>query len=210
MALKTHFSDNEKFGLTDEEIKIAEKYLRKHKTAGAVPQAESHKLYELVLMGYSFHEIQLQYPQYTLAQIILTAALRGWMADRERMQGSLRDRIQAKIVKAVAEEADFLTTMLSVANTEHLDAMRQYIHDPTKPKPQIRIQNIKEYKEVAETLQKLIAGTMSPPKKAPSFDALNSKPSPSKQIAEAKKKEKEEQQIDIASIIAGELDDESN
>lgn len=205
MALKTRLSETEKFGLTDEEIKLAEKYVRKHKTAGAVPAHESHKLYELIMMGYSFHELNLQYPQYPIAQLILTAALRGWMADRERMQGSLRDRVQAKIVKSVVEQVDFLTTMLSVVNTEHIDEMRQYILDPTKAKPSVRIQSIKEYKEIAETLQKLISGTMAPPKKPPAFDALNSK-THRNAITESKKKEKE-QEVDIADIIAGELDE---
>ena len=93
MALKRHLSLDEQFGLTEEEIKISEKFLRKNKTAGAVPDSESMKLYELFMLGYSFNEIQQQYPQYLVAQVILTAALRGWSKDRDKMMGSLRDRI---------------------------------------------------------------------------------------------------------------------
>jgi hypothetical protein len=120
------------------------------------------KLYELFMLGYSFNDIQQQYPQYPVAQIILTAALRGWCKDREKMMGSLRDRIQAKVVKSVIEQVDFLTTMLSVTNVQHMDTMRKYIMDPTNnPLPVIHVQNIKEYKEVAEVLHKLVAGVSS-------------------------------------------------
>jgi hypothetical protein len=162
MALKRNLNPDERFGLTEEEIKISEKFLRKHKTAGAVSETESMKLYELFMLGYSFNDIQQQYPQYPVAQIILTAALRGWCKDREKMMGSLRDRIQAKVVKSVIEQVDFLTTMLSVTNVQHMDTMRKYIMDPTNnPLPVIHVQNIKEYKEVAEVLHKLVAGVSS-------------------------------------------------
>lgn len=175
MALKRHLSQDEKFGLTEEEIKISEKFLRKNKTAGAVADSESMKLYELFMLGYSFNDIQQQYPQYPVAQIILTAALRGWSKDRDKMMGSLRDRIQAKVVKSIIEQVDFLTTMLSVTNVQHMDVMRKYIMDPANnPIPAINVQNIKEYKEVAETLHKLVAG-VSPGtgKKSAMMDALN-------------------------------------
>lgn len=187
MALKRHLSDDERFGLTEEEIRISEKYLRKMKTAGAVPEAESMKLFELFMLGYSFNDIQQQYSQYPVAQIILTAALRGWCRDREKMMGSLRDRIQAKVVKSIIEQVDFLTTMLSVTNVQHMDAMRKYIIDPTKnPIPSIHVQNIKEYKEVAEVLHKLVAGVSSGSgKKSAMMDALAS-PVKGKELEESR------------------------
>jgi hypothetical protein len=176
MALKRHLSQDQKFGLTEEEIKISEKYLRKFKTAGAVVENESMKLYELFMLGYSFSDIQQQYPQYPIAQIILTAALRGWCKDRDKMMGSLKDRIQAKVVKSIIEQVDFLTTMLSVTNVQHMDVMRKFIMDPVNnPLPSIYVQNIKEYKEVAEVLHKLVAGVSPGPpgKKNAMMDALS-------------------------------------
>jgi len=206
MALKRNFNDEEKLGLTKEEIKIGEKYLRKYKTAGVVPEAESMKLYEMLMVGCSFHEIQQQYPQYPIDRIILTAALRKWMHDREKMMGSLRERVQAKVVKSVIEQVDFLTTMLSVTNAEHLDQMKKYIQDPENNiAPDIRVQNIKEYKEVVETLYKLVAGaTSSGPKNkvSPMFDALdpaNKTKEQPKQIAKA------DDDDDVASIIAANI-----
>jgi len=204
MALKRSLNEEERFGLTEEEIKQAEKFLRKHKTAGAVTDIEAIKLYELLMVGCSFQEIQQQHPQYPLPKIILTAALKGWLRDRDKMIGSLRDRVQAKVVKSVIEQVDFLTTMLSVVNAEHMDAMRKYILDPTNnPKPDIRVQNIKEYKEAVETLHKLVAGAQGSNKKSSAmFDALSS---PSAKQLPAGTQQIDDGEDDVAMIIAGKV-----
>lgn len=207
MALKRNFTDEEKFGLTKEEIKIGEKYLRKHKTAGAIGEAESMKLYEMYMVGCSFYEIHQQYPQYQVDKIILTAALRKWMYDRDKMMGSLRERVQAKVVKSVIEQVDFLTTMLSVINAEHLDDMKKYILDPdNNAKPEIRVQNIKEYKEVVETLYKLVAGATggSKTKASPMFDALDPANKPAQPV-KAKSSNAPTDPDDVASMIAAEI-----
>jgi hypothetical protein len=160
--------------------------LRKYKTKGAVPESEAMKLYELMMLGYSFVEIQKQYPQYLLEQIVLTAALKGWMHDREKMMSSLRERVQAKVVKSVLEQVEFLTNMVSVANVEHIEEMRNYILDPSKnPKPAMRIESLKEYKEVTDTLQKVVAGATgaaSGKKSSPMFEALTPQARKQKQI----------------------------
>lgn len=159
MALKRNLNERERFGLTDEEIKMAERYLRKNKTAGAIKDLEAQKLVEMYYVGCSYQEIHLQFPQYPLPQIILTAALKGWAHDRERLVSTLRDRVQAKVVKSVIEQVDFLTSMLSVTNTEHLAAMQKYIQDPDNNEPpKLRVQSIKEYREVLDALNKLVAG----------------------------------------------------
>jgi len=206
MALKRCFTDEEKFGLTKEEIKIGEKYLRKYKTAGMIQEAESMKLYEMHMVGCSFYEIHQQYPQYPVDKIVLTAALRKWMHDRDKMMGSLRERVQAKVVKSVIEQVDFLTTMLSVTNTEHLGEMKAYILDPdNNTKPEIRVQNIKEYKEVVETLYKLVAGATSAGSKSkasPMFDALDPANKIQQKLPEAQMAREED---DVASIIAAKI-----
>jgi hypothetical protein len=205
MALKRSFTDEEKFGLTEEEIKRGEKYLRKHKTAGAIPETDSMGPYEMYMIGTSFYEISQQFPQYSVDQIILTAALRGWTRDREKIMGSLRDRVQTKVVKSVIEQVDFLTTMLSVTNAEHLDEMRKYVLDPeNNPKPSIRVESIKEYKEVVDTLSKLVQGATGDKKNKSSamFETLN--PERAKKIPGKTESIKEED--DIADIIAGEIE----
>lgn len=211
MALKRYFNKEEKYGLTDEQIRLGEKYLRKHKTAGAIDEVESMRLYEMFMVGCSFYEIHQQFPQYSIDQIILTAALRKWPKDRDKMLFSLRDRVQAKVVKSVIEQVDFLTSMLSVANAEHLESMRKFIIDPeNNPPPSVRVENIKEYKEVVETLQKLVAGASgksSNSKSSAMFDALlpnQDKKSANASISEPKEADKT---YDIADIIAGEIEE---
>jgi hypothetical protein len=120
------------------------------------------------------------------------------------MMGSLRDRVQAKVVKSVIEQVDFLTTMLAVTNVEHLDQMRKYIADPdNNPKPDIRVSSIKEYKEVTETLSKLVAGAAGDKKQKTSamFDSLSHRAEPQKLNPK-----KDEESDDIADIIAAEVE----
>lgn len=180
MALKRELNEDERFGLTAEEIKHAEKYLRKYKTKGIISEVNSLKLFELYMIGTSFSELHKQFPEFPVGQIILTCALRGWAMDRERMQHTLRDRVKAKVVKSVIEQVDFLTSMLSVANAEHIQKMREYIIDPNTTKPDLRIESIKEYKEVMESLTKLIQGANGQGKAATLFDAIISTSTPEK------------------------------
>lgn len=206
MALKRRFTDEERYGLTQEEINVAEKYLRKHKTAGAINEQESLKLFELYLIGASFTELSNQFPQYAIERIIMTAALRGWALDRDKMVHTLRDRVRAKVVKSVIEQVDFLTTMLSVSNAEHLTAMNKYILDPiNNPKPDMRVQTIKEYKDVAETLYKIVAGATpgANAKSSPMFDALSNPPAkPSQQVSAPQKQVSTPKEESIMDMIA--------
>lgn len=197
MALKRNFTDEEKVGLSVQEVELGEKYLRKHKTAGAIDNIQALKVYELFLIGSTFNEMHQQFPQYDLAQIILTAALNKWGLDRERMQSTLRDRVKAKVVKSVIEQVDFLTSMLSVANTEHIDQMRQYILDANAPKPSLRIKSIKDYKEITDTLGKIVQGATPTAKNnntSPMFDALAPQPA-------RIEKNKDDDDIDLDAIL---------
>ena len=203
MVLKRALNEDERFGLTQQEIDIAEKYLRKHKTAGAISQVESVKVYELYIIGCSFAEIQHQFPQYEMGQIILTAAMQRWASDRERMHSTLRDRVKAKVVKSVIEQTDFLTAMLSVASAEHLKQMRDYILDPASPLPSLRITSIKDYKEITETLAKIVQGATpnaKDNKMSPMFDALAPK-EPKKVEAQPK-----EVELDLDALLREEED----
>ncbi len=199
MALKKRLTEDERYGLSEEEAKLAEKYLRKHKTAGALRELEAAKLFELYLLGESLPKIAQQFPQYNLGQIALTASLRGWAHDRDKMMHTLQDRVRAKVVKSVLEQVDFLTAMMSVTNAEHLEVMIKYCQDPiNNPKPTMRVTNIKEYKDVAETLYKIVSGATPNAKgnKSPMFDALSP---PQKQVEE-KPEEKELSILEIEKI----------
>ena len=208
MALKRNFTEEEKVGLTQQEIEVGEKYLRKHKTAGALNQVESLKVYELYMVGCSFSEIHQQFPQYDMGKIILTSALQKWGMDREKMHSTLRDRVKAKVIKSVIEQTDFLTSMLSVASAEHMRAMRDFVVDPeTAPKPSMRIKTIKEYKEVTDTLAKIVQGATPNArdnKHSPMFDALAPQQPKLEQKKEESKKEEDEDVVDIDALLAEE------
>jgi len=208
MALKRSFSEEEKIGLTQQEIEVGEKYLRKYKTAGALNQVESLKVYELYMVGCSFNEIHQQFPQYELGKVILTASLQKWGLDREKMQSTLRDRVKAKVIKSVIEQTDFLTAMLSVASAEHMKEMRNFIVDPNAPKPSLRIKSIKDYKEVTDTLAKIVQGATPNArdnKHSPMFDALA--PQIPKLEDKQEKTNPNEHEIDIDALLAQENED---
>jgi hypothetical protein len=203
MALKRKFTEHEAYGLTQEERKIGEKYLRRHKTAGKINEIESLKLFELFLIGSSFRELSQQFPQYEIGKIILTCALRGWMHDRETMMSSLKDRVRAKVIKSVLEQVDFLTTMLGVTNTEHLDAMRRYMMDPeNNPIPDLRVKSIKEYHDIVITLQKIMSGS-TPGSKTPSI--LDTLSESQQHIAITQSKRSQIKKISAADEIEAEL-----
>lgn len=111
------------------------------------------------------------------------------------MLHTLQDRVRAKVVKSVLEQVDFLTSMMSVANAEHLEIMVKYIQDPiNNPKPAMRVTNIKEYKDVCETLFKIVSGATTPKQghSSPMFAALTSSP---------KAIEEKEEEFNIGDMI---------
>jgi hypothetical protein len=69
--------------------------------------------------------------------------------------------------------------MMGVANAEHLESMMRYCKDPiNNPKPSLRITSIKEYKDITETLLKIVTGATAGPddkkKSSPMLAALSS------------------------------------
>jgi hypothetical protein len=206
MPLKLDFSDRQKYGLNAQEVKVATSYLRKHKTTSAVPDVEALKLYEMYMIGCSFSEIQQQFPQYPLGQIIMTAAIRGWAYDREMMMTTLKDRVHAKVIKSVLEQVDFLTSVLSVANVEFMTEMQRYLSDPSNaPRPKIAINNMKEYKEAVETLSKIVQKTSAnaPQQGGGVFDSIVASQSDrSKRISTPRNKQDDSKMLDIKALAA--------
>lgn len=154
--LKKRLNAEERYGLTGEQIQEAERYLRQNKTAGAISKQEAMPVYELFLLGYSFDDLTAKFPQYSRPKITLTAALSGWVKDREKLASSVYDRIRARIIKSTVEQVEFLTDMVSVSTTENMEDMRKYLKDPSNnPPPNMRIKNLKEYQQVLEMLTKV-------------------------------------------------------
>jgi hypothetical protein len=154
--LKKRLNAEERYGLSFDQIKEAEKYLRQHKTAGAMSKQEAIPVYELFLLGYSIEDLNRRFPHYSVGKIALTAALNSWTKDKEKLANSVYDRIKARIIRSTVEQVEFLTDMVSVSAVENTEEMRKYLQDPTKtPPPQMRIKNIKEYQQVIEMLAKV-------------------------------------------------------
>jgi len=178
MGLKTNLTEQEKHGLSQEEIKLATRWLRVNKTASVVPELEAAKLFEMYLLGDPIVKLAQNFPQYPIGQIAFTAAYKRWPQDRDKMLHTLKDRVQAKVVKSILDQVDFLTTMMGVTNAEHLESMVKYCQDPVNnPKPSLRITSIKEYKDIVETLSKIVTGATQGPsdkKASPMLTALTS------------------------------------
>jgi hypothetical protein len=159
MALKLKLTEEERYGLNAQEIILAEKYLRKHKTFGALKDAQAFPLWEMYLIGHTFSDIHKAFPEYEMGQILLTASLRGWPKDKERINYTLQDRVRSRVIRTVLGSVDFLTTMMDVTAVEHLEAMRKYIQDPVNnPKPELRAESIKDYRDISEALFKIVNG----------------------------------------------------
>lgn len=154
--LKKRLTLDEKYGLSPEEIADAERYLKKHKTAGALDKQQAMPFYELFLLGYSIEEINSKFPKVPRGQLALTAALNQWPKDRDKLVGSIYDRIRARVFRSTVEQVEFLTDMVSVATAENAHEMRRYLLDPkNNPTPSMKINNIKEYQLVIDMMTKV-------------------------------------------------------
>ena len=198
--LKTKLTSEEKYGLSFDEWKEAERYLKQHKTAGVLNKTVATPLYELFLLGYPFIDIQAKYPQFPMGQIILTAAFNGWIKDREKLAASIGDRIKARIFRSTVEQVEFLTDMVSVSTAEGAEEVRRYLSDPKKnPIPSMRIKNLKEYQQVIDMLASVAESIRNMSKPPEPQEAL---PIRSKALKLAVK-DKSEEQILLAEL-AGE------
>ena len=99
--------------------------------------------------------------------------------------------------------------MLTVTNVENIEIMRKYILDPVNnPIPKMKINSIKDYKEVAESLYKLVQGTGGTNgKPSPMLDALNT----DLKLPEDKKKiENKDDDISVTDLLEMENEEESS
>ena len=82
--------------------------------------------------------------------------------------------------------------------------MKDYIADPiNNPPPNLKIESIKDYKEVAESLQKLVAGAQGKHQKTSAmFDAIGNTKTRHKEIKDKKGPSRE---LDAAALISAEI-----
>jgi hypothetical protein len=158
MTAKRQLQEHERYGLTAQEVQIAEKYLRKNGLKGQIRDPDWTPLYDLYMAGYSFFEVSQEFPEFEYAQIILTAAVRKWYYDRQRISQSLQDRVRTKVHKSLLDQVNLITTVMTAMNKKHLKELNEFIIDPDNaPTPDILPKSMKEYKDVVEQLGKLVS-----------------------------------------------------
>lgn len=199
---KKNLTPREKYGLSNDQVIEAEKYLKKHKTAGILSKHDAMPMYELYILGYTFEDISKRYPSIPYGKILLTAALSGWSKDREVVAASLYDRIKTRIVRSTVEQVEFLTDMISVSNVETSEEVRKYLNDPVgNPPPSFRIKTIKDYQQVIDMLAQVAESVRGMAN--PSNVSNDNKQIPQNEIKKISKKSKSssEEAVILAELV---------
>jgi hypothetical protein len=153
VALKKHLTEEERYNLSDDQVYVAEKWLKQHQTKGTLSQQEAMPLYEMRLLGYSYIDISIKYSNIQYGKLLLTAALNHWERDADNISSSVFNRIKATMVRSTVEQVEMLTSLISVYNAETNQEIRNYLKDPiNNPAPSNRIQNFKELQRTIEML----------------------------------------------------------
>lgn len=160
----------ERYGLTNDQILAAQRFLKRGDGTGPIPQQESVPLYEMFMLDYSLEDIAAKFPQFNYDRVVYTAAVGNWIKDRERLASTIHDRIKARVVRSTVEQVEFLTDMIAVSSKETAEEVRKYLQNPnTNPPPQMRIKSFKDYQQVVEMLLKVTetVRAMSSPQEEP-------------------------------------------
>lgn len=162
MTQKKRLSADERYGLSDDEIAIAERYLKKHGLQAVMDKVSSTPMFEMFVLGYSYEDIFKAYPNVPKEKLILTSAINRWNKDKEMLANSVLDRIKARIVRSTIEQVDMLTSLISVYNVETTEEVKRYLLDPVNnPPPSNRINNIKDLQRVIEMLADVTSNVKS-------------------------------------------------
>lgn len=166
MALKQDFNEEERRGLTAEEIRLGETWLIDHRLNTRVPRADCMEMYELYLKGTTLKELASKFPQWKYEQIILAAVLDDWFSERESAMEVVRKAVTEKVTNSMIGQVNLLSSMVDIAGREWLDEMEKYLENPLiNPKPSIRIASLKDLATVQEMMGKAISSIA--PQKAP-------------------------------------------
>ena len=153
--MKKRLLSEEKLGIEENCVKIAESYLNVHGN-NILSDIEAAPLLEAFLVGYSLEEIHKKYQHVDLGKLCLTASTQFWYKKRQEVASSIYDRVRTKLVRSVVEQVEYMTDLLSVASTESKQTIADYLRDPlANPPPANRIRSIKEYKDAIDSLTKL-------------------------------------------------------
>jgi hypothetical protein len=142
--MKPKLTNGQIYGLTAEEQGIAQRYLRKQGNKKISLDADTlDQMLDLFLMGYPFYLIQREYPQFTLDEIVFSAAIGQWHKKRELVLNSTHEKMRAKVASSMVNQIEFLSLLLQASNVESVQQLKNYINDPVNnPKPSFSINSI--------------------------------------------------------------------
>lgn len=160
----------EKYGLTNEQVAAAERFLKRKPDAAPINQQDAASLYEMFMLDYTLEDIAAKFNQHEYGHVVYTAAVNSWIKDRERMAATIYDRIKSRVVRSTVEQVEFLTDMIAVSSKESAEEVKKYLQNPmANPPPQMRIKSFKDYQQVVEMLLKVTetVRAMSSPQEEP-------------------------------------------
>jgi hypothetical protein len=155
-------SKGEAYGLSALEIKCANDYLQAHPdaTVAEINHTDSHKMIQLISLGATLTEIGLSFPKYELGLIVVVAARSGWIRLKDKNRATVQADIQTKVLKASLDSMDFLTAMISATSQKYSKEFREYMSNPDKEFPDLKVSTVKDFKDLLETMQKMVIFTV--------------------------------------------------
>lgn len=121
------------------------------------------KFFALYLMGKSTEEIRKMNPQYTLGQIVDARVSGDWDNLKEEHLRKLLQETMGRVQQVAFEGANLLLDLLQATDNEELDHIRKYAQSKNPDDlGRIKIADIRDYKRVVETVQRLLGQDKSP------------------------------------------------
>ncbi len=155
--IKSKWDEEERRGLTQEEIRISELWLVDHRLHTRVSKVDSLPMYELYLKGTTLKELSRKYPQFEYERIILAAVLDDWFSERESAMDVVKKAVTEKVVTSMVNQVNLLSSMVEIAGKEWQEEMDKYLENPQlNPKPSVRINNLKDLAQVQEMMGKAV------------------------------------------------------
>ncbi len=184
--IKSKWDEEERRGLTQEEIRISELWLVDHRLHTRVSKVDSLPMYELYLKGTTLKELSKKFPNHDYERIILAAVLDDWFSERESAMDVVKKAVTEKVVTSMVNQVNILTSMVEIAGKEWQEEMDKYLENPQlNPKPSVRINSLKDLAQVQEMMGKAVATSTPVVKQAPKPEAATSPSKPSKAKANA-------------------------
>lgn len=117
----------------------------------------SARLFQLFLLGVSVPDIVKLNPGLTLGQVAAARVNDSWDDRRSQHVAELLTETSSLLRTSASESLRFISLVLAVAHREHGECLKRYLAtgDP-KELGNFRIENIKQYQTVLDTLARLV------------------------------------------------------